>query len=969
MAADALLETSGSTGAATSRSAPGQSWGAYEANVPLIYVLDSNRQRERRSALVRIYQQSTGPLEGKLVPVRIRRMDVQRTADADDQALLAGIFGLDVEREANPRVAAPSSHRIDCWSFPLEVEFARELVHRLCDTGRFFVSDGARLAPPPIRWDGQAPWLLGLQLSAAELSTKLELRAFLTRDGVRRVVTGSMLLLERGVVIEHGVAASYDVCGQWSWLQKLIAAQGTLVYSASDEEQVIDALLKSMPPNLELPEPWRTLTQSPPIKPVLELSSLDTRDALVRDTLSCRVAFDYQGCRVLAPASEAAVYDRVQRVRFRRDAAAEREHIARLQSHQLLESSAIDGTAVQSFPRARLEDVITALAQDGWRVEWRAQTLSAGADVRLSVGSSSDWFELTGELICDGVAVSLQEVLCAVRAGERFVRLEEGKLAAIPEFWLQRFGLLQSWLTTTRGTQVRLRKSQGWLLDACLDGAAHRAVEIDEVYERFRDFLRRHARLEPHPDPPEFRGRLRDYQRSALAWFEFLRALQMGGCLADDMGLGKTVQVLALLEELRAQGKETRPSLLVCPKSLVYNWLAEAGRFTPLIGVLDLSGPEREMEQVATGGFRLVVTTYGVVRRDIERFRELDFCYVVLDEAQTIKNAGSQSARAVRLLRGEHRLALSGTPIENRVQDLWSICEFLNPGMLGSLRSLHRLVKRPAETTHGPRSGLDLLSSALRPFLLRRTKHQVANELPPKTEQTLFCDMEDEQRALYQQLLVHYRATALERAEHEGLASSRMHVLEALLRLRQVACHPGLVDPQMRGLPGAKLQTLMPLLEEVASEGHKALVFSQFTSYLAIVREQLERLGLPYEYLDGETRNRRDHVEHFQQDPNCRVFLISLKAGGLGLNLTAADYVYILDPWWNPAIEVQAIDRAHRIGQERHVFAYRLVCRDTVEERILELKERKRVLADAIISAEPAELSELTLEDLRQLFA
>lgn len=196
-----------------------------------------------------------------------------------------------------------------------------------------------------------------------------------------------------------------------------------------------------------------------------------------------------------------------------------------------------------------------------------------------------------------------------------------------------------------------------------------------------------------------------------------------------------------------------------------------------------------------------------------------------------------------------------------------------------------------------------------------------------------------------------------------------MHVLEALLRLRQVACHPGLVDPQMRGLPGAKLQTLMPLLEEVASEGHKALVFSQFTSYLAIVREQLERLGLPYEYLDGETRNRRDHVEHFQQDPNCRVFLISLKAGGLGLNLTAADYVYILDPWWNPAIEVQAIDRAHRIGQERHVFAYRLVCRDTVEERILELKERKRVLADAIISAEPAELSELTLEDLRQLFA
>jgi len=450
---------------------------------------------------------------------------------------------------------------------------------------------------------------------------------------------------------------------------------------------------------------------------------------------------------------------------------------------------------------------------------------------------------------------------------------------------------------------------------------------------------------------------------------EFLRRFGFGGCLADDMGVGKTAQVLALLEtrrELRtaANGKNGAPSLVVVPKSLVFNWKQEAAKFTPQLRILDHTGNQRDLNSF--GAYDVILTTYGTLRRDAADFRDVEFDYVVLDEAQAIKNAATDSAKAARLLKGRHRLAMSGTPVENHLGELWSIFEFLNPGMLGSagvLKLAGGMGRNPSEETR------QLLAHSLRPFILRRTKEQVARELPAKTEQTIFCELEPKQRKLYNELRAHYRNSLLNTVAAQGLAKSKIQVLEALLRLRQAACHPGLLDPKRRTEPSAKLEVLINQLGEVTREGHKALVFSQFTSMLSIVCERLDELGIVYEYLDGATTNRQQHVERFQNDPSCGVFLISLKAGGLGLNLTAAEYVFLLDPWWNPAVEAQAIDRAHRIGQARQVFAYRLIAQDTVEEKVLQLQNTKRELAAAIIGADNSLIRNLKREDLELLLS
>jgi SNF2 family DNA or RNA helicase len=360
-----------------------------------------------------------------------------------------------------------------------------------------------------------------------------------------------------------------------------------------------------------------------------------------------------------------------------------------------------------------------------------------------------------------------------------------------------------------------------------------------------------------------------------------------------------------------------------------------------------------------------VVTTYGTLRQDAERLSKIRFDTVVLDEAQAIKNPASQSAKAARLLRAERRLALSGTPVENHLGDLWSIFEFLNPGMLGRLGALRDVDTRSALPA-GDKQSFERLARALRPFFLRRTKEQVLSDLPEKTEQTLLCSLEGRQREEYDELREHFRSMLAGMQPGHGAG---IHVLTALLRLRQAACHPGLLDPARVGDSSAKLEALLGMLEDAREGGHKALVFSQFTSLLAIVRSNLDARGLAYEYLDGGTEDREACVRRFQEDPDCPFFLISLKAGGFGLNLTAADYVFLLDPWWNPAVESQAIDRAHRIGQTRRVMAYRIVARGTIEERVLELQEQKRGLAEAILREDAGGMGTLTREDLELLLS
>jgi SNF2 family DNA or RNA helicase len=585
-------------------------------------------------------------------------------------------------------------------------------------------------------------------------------------------------------------------------------------------------------------------------------------------------------------------------------------------------------------------------------------------EFKLALATGIDWFDLDGGIDYGGQSVNLPELLSAARRGETMIELGDGSMGMLPEEWLKKYGMLAD-LGTAQNGALRFNASQAGVLDALL--ANQPEVQIDAGFQKVRENLRQFEGVVALDSPPGFHGELRPYQREGLGWLDYLQRFGFGGILADDMGLGKTIQVLALLQRRRYRRQSKGPSLTVVPRSLVFNWIQEAAKFTPRLKVLDYTGPSRHSLREKFAEYDLIITTYGTLRTDIAELTNFEFDYAMLDESQAIKNADSQSAKAARLLRGRHRLAISGTPIENHLGELWSIMEFLNPGMLGS----DTVFKRYASAGTG--AGLDsadrvLLAKALKPFILRRTKAQVVKDLPEKTEQTLYCDMEAEQRRCYDELRAHYR-DALLRKDTAELNRSKIEVLEALLRLRQAACHPGLINPAATSDPSAKLEMLMPSIAEVVEEGHKVLVFSQFTSFLAIVRERLDQDQLVYEYLDGRTRNRASKVERFQNDPDCPIFLISLKAGGLGLNLTAAEYVYLLDPWWNPAVEAQAIDRSHRIGQTQHVFAYRLICRGTVEEKILELQQKKRDLADAILNADNRLISTLSREDLEFLLS
>ncbi|HEY3790074.1 MAG TPA: DEAD/DEAH box helicase, partial [Urbifossiella sp.] len=556
-----------------------------------------------------------------------------------------------------------------------------------------------------------------------------------------------------------------------------------------------------------------------------------------------------------------------------------------------------------------------------------------------------------------GQSVAMPRLLEALRRGESSVVLDDGSLGMVPEEWLKKYGLLAR-MGKVEGDNLRFDRAQVGVLDALL--ASRPEIEFDKQFAKARGALAKFDGIETADPPKSFTGELREYQREGLGWLKFLRKFGFGGCLADDMGLGKTVQVLALLA-----GKRPGPALVVVPRSLVFNWKQEAARFTPRLKVLDNTGLARDRTGASFKDFDIVLTTYGTLRKDAASFADIRFDTCVLDESQAAKNADTETAKSVRLVQADYRLALSGTPIENHLGELWTLFDFLNPGMLGrtAIGGEAAFGRNPDAETR------EILAKALKPFILRRTKDQVAKDLPAKSEQTIYCDLEPEQRKLYDELRDHYRQSLMSRVETVGLGRSKIQVLEALLRLRQAACHPGLIDKQRKAESSAKLDVLLPQLKEVLEGGHKALVFSQFTTFLDIVRSRLNAEGIPFEYLDGRTRDRQERVERFQTDPTCKLFLVSLKAGGVGLNLTAAEYVFLLDPWWNPAVEAQAIDRTHRIGQTKPVFAYRLIARGTVEEKVLALQESKRELADAILGGNNRIIAELKREDLEMLLS
>lgn len=591
--------------------------------------------------------------------------------------------------------------------------------------------------------------------------------------------------------------------------------------------------------------------------------------------------------------------------------------------------------------------------------------------INLNITSGIDWFDLKATVSYGDQEVSLLEVRKVLKRGDRYIKLADGSVGQIPETWLERYKhLFDLGVETADG--LRVTDMQLSLLDELLADAAQK--EITPEFHRKRERLKTLEGIKPVPLPQGFIGELRPYQKAGVDWLHFLHEYGFGGILADDMGLGKTIQVLAFLQSLRenAQGKvstnsPSAASLLVVPKSLMANWQREAAKFTPELRILEYYGAGRKKEHENFDDYDIVLTTYGTMLKDIEPLREYRFQYAILDEAQAIKNALAQSSKATRLLNTEHRLAITGTPVENNTFDLWSQFAFVNPGLLGSMDYFKREFANPIES-RGEQNTAQLLRRMVYPFILRRTKQQVAPELPPRTERLVYTDLEPAQRKIYDNTRERYRAELLGLIDDTGMNNARMKILEGLLRLRQICIHPVLVEPTFRG-EAAKFDALLETLETLKAEGHKALIFSQFVQTLHVLEGEMKRLGLPYAYLDGQTKDRQAQVDLFQNDPSIPFFLISLKAGGVGLNLTAADYVLHLDPWWNPAVEIQAADRAHRIGQDKPVFIYKFIARNTVEEKILELQVRKKELVEQLISAEGSFFKAITREDVQVLFS
>jgi superfamily II DNA or RNA helicase len=602
-------------------------------------------------------------------------------------------------------------------------------------------------------------------------------------------------------------------------------------------------------------------------------------------------------------------------------------------------------------------------------VQMRNEALTANA----RVSSGVDWLSLRLNFESEGVAVTQEELARCLAEGRRYVRLADGTFARIdPQKVREVLQRQAEILATGGGNGARLPLSQAGRVEDLLDQVGRSNVSGDarDLFHKLRDI----DEIKGARKPRNLRAQLRPYQEQGFHWLWFLHEIGSGGVLADDMGLGKTVQTLALLlavkaEDAKIEGKR-KPfkALIVAPTSVVTNWLREMDKFAPSLRHALWHGAERKERQDELEDADVVVTSYALLRRDEEMLKEIDWRYVILDEAQQIKNPMSATARAAKRLRSDRRLALSGTPIENRLSEIWSIFDFVSPGLLGPLEKFEERYSRPIDG--GDRGAAERLRATIHPFILRRTKSEVARDLPEKIETDQFCELTGEQASLYGAVLKEVRAQVLGEVERQGLARSHIQILAGLTRLRQAAC-----DPRLLGLPrqfgdddSGKLVALRELVQTSIEGGHKVLVFSQFVSMLQLIRRAMDEDKVAYEYLDGSTKDRLERVDHFQSDDGPPVFLISLKAGGSGLNLTAADTVIHFDPWWNPAVEDQATDRAHRIGQTKVVTTYRLIAKGTIEEKILELADKKRELVGAVLAEDVGGAKKLTKGDLEDLF-
>ncbi len=584
--------------------------------------------------------------------------------------------------------------------------------------------------------------------------------------------------------------------------------------------------------------------------------------------------------------------------------------------------------------------------------------------VSMNMSSGIDWFDVEMEVTFGDQTVRPKDVRKALQKGQNYVQLGDGTYGVLPQAWLKKYENLFRY-GNIKKDKIAFPKTHFNLLDDLYEEIDNTAVaeEIAEKKRKLKDF----RKLEQKPIPKGIQAELRDYQKEGFYWLNFLDEFQWGGCLADDMGLGKTLQVLTFLQYKKEQG-ETKPSLIVVPTTLIFNWENEIQKFAPEFTYFVNWGTSRIRSQEAFNDYDLIIASYDIIKNDIELFSEFQFHYVILDEAQAIKNPKSQRFKAVTLLKADNRLTLTGTPLENNTFDLYSQMSFLNPGLLGSQENFKSEFATPIDKNKDPEQS-QKLRKLVHPFILRRKKEEVEQELPEKTVDVLYCEMDAKQKKVYDAFKNDFRDKILKKVDQEGINNSQFYILQGLLKLRQICDSPALLNEEADyGNHSTKLNELLSHVTEKTGQ-HKLLIFSQFVGMLRMIRQELENSEIDFEYLDGQTKNRQEKVERFQNDANCRVFLISLKAGGTGLNLTEADYVYIVDPWWNPAVEEQAIDRTHRIGQTKHIFGYKMICKDTIEERVIQLQQKKSELADELIGSEQGFVKNLTRDDLAELFS
>lgn len=594
-------------------------------------------------------------------------------------------------------------------------------------------------------------------------------------------------------------------------------------------------------------------------------------------------------------------------------------------------------------------------------------------DIEISSELVNDWFDLKAVVKIGNWMIPFSRFRKNILENIREFVLPDGSVAILPETWFTRYRNIFE-LGKTEKDDLRIHKQHFSLLD-------------DITAKEFTGYERLQKLLVPEeipevPVPEGLKCELRRYQSEGLNWLNFLQKANLGGCLADDMGLGKTIQTLALLQhnketvlpggdfsvspqpDLFSNSERRLTSLLVVPASLVYNWENEVRRFVPGMKIYSYKGVQRRKSNSYFGEFDLIISSYHTVRQDIDIMSAFRFHYIILDESQVIKNPASMLYKTFQRLRSEFKLVLTGTPVENSLTDLWTQLNFVNPGLLGDLSFFRREFARPIEL-QGDDERESRLKKIIQPFILRRTKEMVARDLPPVTDQTVYCEMTDEQAKLYDEEKSAVRNSILKNIAAEGIEKSAIIVLQGLMRLRQISNHPVMAFEDYTSGSG-KFETVLQDIESVISEGHKILVFSSFVRHLDLFATELSKKRIGYSMLTGASTNREKIVNSFQDDPHNMIFLISLKAGGVGLNLTAADYVFILDPWWNPASEMQALSRAHRIGQDKSVFVYRYITSNSIEEKISRLQARKSKLAETFITSNNP-LKDINVEEILSL--